>query len=253
MYLLGERLYDPAVGRFVGRDSAAFLDPSAPGGLNLYAYCHNDPIGYADHTGHFPILLGLLFLGFGIGAAIGAGASVVTQGLTNGWENINGWQVLLDSVIGGISGMLSFSGIGALGMALASGALGFVGSVGGDLIASNGNWSKINWGKAAAMGGINFFLGYCAGAGVQNRKEIGETLAKVSASYRAILDATKRGIESGTQNAWNVYGGRLMTDIALAMPSIISGRMFKATSTMATTAIAMTLFNWGADFYFDWW
>ena len=53
-------------------------------------------------------------------------------------------QVLLDGTIDGISGLIVFSGIGAIGSAIISGVLGFVGSVGGDLIKSKGNFSKVN-------------------------------------------------------------------------------------------------------------
>ncbi|MCR5514525.1 MAG: hypothetical protein K6F36_03710 [Bacilli bacterium] len=45
---------------------------------------------------------------------------------------------------------------------------------------------------------------------------------------------------------------RFLADVLTLMPSIIAGRMFLATSTMASTAFALTMFNWGADIYFDW-
>ena len=105
-----------------------------------------------------------MLIGALIGGIIGAGASVISQGITNGWDKINGWQVLLDGTIGAASGLLSATGIGTVGAALISGGLGFVGSVGCDLISSNGNWSSINWAKAAIMGAVNVGLGAWAGA-----------------------------------------------------------------------------------------
>lgn len=93
---------------------------------------------YTDPSGKFAI--SLLVVGFIVGALVGATASVVSQRITNGWDNINGWQVALDGTIGGISGLMVFTGIGALGSAFISGGLGFIGSVGGDLITSNGDW-----------------------------------------------------------------------------------------------------------------
>ena len=253
LYWLGSRYYDPKMRRFLTPDSPDCLDPESASGLDPYAYCCNNPVTYADPSGHFPVALGLLLLGFGIGAGIGAGASVITQGLTKGWGNINGWQVLFDAAIGGLSGAVSFSGFGTFASSLTLAGLGFAGSVGGDLITNNGDWSKVNWAKAGTMAGINLLLGFAAGPGVLNKRRIGEALAKVSVSYRAVLTAAKHGLESASRNTWNLYGGRLMTDIALAVPAIISGRMFNATSVMASTAVAMTLFNWGADSYFDWW
>jgi hypothetical protein len=127
-----------------------------------------------DPSGNFAI--SLLFIGFVIGALVGSTASVVSQGITNGWDSINGWQVALDGSIGGISGLLAFSGIGALGSAFISGGLGFIGSVGGDLVSSNGDWNQVNWVKAGIMTVVNFGLGY--GAGAQNSKGIGKDLWK---------------------------------------------------------------------------
>ena len=79
-------------------------------------------------------------------------------------------QVLLDGTIDGISGLIVFSGIWTIGSAIISGVLGFVGSVGGDLIKSKGNFSKVNWNKAVVMTAMNFALGF--GSGVQNSKAI---------------------------------------------------------------------------------
>ena len=61
-----------------------------------------------------------------------------------------------------ISGLLAATGIGMWGAAIVSGGLGFVGSVGGDLIESNGDWSSVNWGKAVVLGIVNFWT-WCMG------------------------------------------------------------------------------------------
>jgi RHS repeat-associated protein len=42
----GARDYDPAIGRWTTKDRSRFR-----GGLNLYAYCGNDPINWIDITG----------------------------------------------------------------------------------------------------------------------------------------------------------------------------------------------------------
>ena len=31
----------------------AYLDPDTPNGLNLYAYCNNDPVNFSDPSGHW--------------------------------------------------------------------------------------------------------------------------------------------------------------------------------------------------------
>ena len=43
------------LGRFISPDSVDYLDPASINGLNLYAYCGNDPVNNVDPTGHFAI------------------------------------------------------------------------------------------------------------------------------------------------------------------------------------------------------
>ena len=49
---LRARYYDPSIGRFISRDSFAGSN-NDPLSLNLYTYCHNNPILGTDPTGHF--------------------------------------------------------------------------------------------------------------------------------------------------------------------------------------------------------
>ena len=44
LYLLTTRYYDPKIGRFITTDDISYLDPESIGGLNLYAYCLNNPV-----------------------------------------------------------------------------------------------------------------------------------------------------------------------------------------------------------------
>ncbi len=48
---LRARYYDPSIGRFISRDSFAGKNED-PLSLNLYTYCHNNPIYFYDPTGH---------------------------------------------------------------------------------------------------------------------------------------------------------------------------------------------------------
>lgn len=50
-YYLKSRYYDPAVGRFINIDSIEYADPETINGLNLYAYCGNNPVMYIDPDG----------------------------------------------------------------------------------------------------------------------------------------------------------------------------------------------------------
>ncbi|MCL1975524.1 MAG: RHS repeat-associated core domain-containing protein, partial [Firmicutes bacterium] len=52
-YYLRARYYQPFTGRFLTEDSLAYVDPDDPLSLNLYTYCHNNPIRFIDPSGHF--------------------------------------------------------------------------------------------------------------------------------------------------------------------------------------------------------
>ena len=54
LYYLKSRYYDPEVGRFITIDDISYLAPDIINGLNLYAYCGNNPIAYIDSTGNSP-------------------------------------------------------------------------------------------------------------------------------------------------------------------------------------------------------
>ena len=53
LYYLKARYYDPDVGRFISMDDIAYLNPEAINGLNLYAYCGNNPVMSIDPSGHW--------------------------------------------------------------------------------------------------------------------------------------------------------------------------------------------------------
>ena len=45
------RYYDPETCRFISQDSIDYADPETINGLNLYAYCGNNPVMRADYAG----------------------------------------------------------------------------------------------------------------------------------------------------------------------------------------------------------
>jgi RHS repeat-associated protein len=52
LYYLQTRYYDPETGRFLNSDAIEYLAPEQLGGLNLYAYCGNNPVMLYDPMGH---------------------------------------------------------------------------------------------------------------------------------------------------------------------------------------------------------
>ena len=51
LYYLQTRYYDPETGRFLNMDDLSYADPQTIHGLNLYAYCANDPVNFVDPYG----------------------------------------------------------------------------------------------------------------------------------------------------------------------------------------------------------
>lgn len=51
LYFLKSRYYDPEVGRFINMDSIEYADPESVNGINLYAYCGDNPVMGYDPDG----------------------------------------------------------------------------------------------------------------------------------------------------------------------------------------------------------
>ena len=51
LYYLNSRYYDPEIGRFINADNLSNLTPDTLNGLNLYAYCINNPVLFIDENG----------------------------------------------------------------------------------------------------------------------------------------------------------------------------------------------------------
>ncbi len=144
LYYLKTRYYDPETGRFITIDDISYLDPETINGLNLYAYCGNNPVMNVDPTGTWDweafwnliagiaivvtvavisvATAGLAAAAFGVagtamasammaGAAVGSlalgAASIGSQLIVNGYGNINLGTVAIDSIVGGVTGMLT--------------------------------------------------------------------------------------------------------------------------------------------------
>ena len=139
LYYLNARYYNPQWCRFISPDDTAYLDPESVNGLNLYCYCNNDPVNYADPSGHlaFWIITAL------IGAAVGVGITAAVDFIPDKeWDLHWGWYVGA-----GIAGALIGAGIG---MAISYSATGTLTASFTDIrfayalkAAQNGDYSKL--------------------------------------------------------------------------------------------------------------
>lgn len=106
-YYARARMYDPAVGRFTSRDPAGLAE-----GTNPYLYAGNSPVTYRDAGGEF--------LQFLVGAVVGAGVDLGTQGLmvalgvqdSIDWRSV-GASAAMGAVSGGASALIRAVGVGS--------------------------------------------------------------------------------------------------------------------------------------------
>ena len=71
LYWVSSRYYSPELCRWISPDSIEYLDSQSINGLNLYAYCGNDPINKYDPSGHFPwLILAAVMLSTPVGGTI---------------------------------------------------------------------------------------------------------------------------------------------------------------------------------------
>ncbi len=148
MYYLNARYYSPEWCRFISPDDTSYLDPDSVNGLNLYCYCNNDPVNYADPGGHMAFFiataiccavigLGLAaysdyaaddiwfngsvgtYIGYALcGAGIGAALGLAAASLLAGTFVANCTQVYVG--LQGLAWALMLGGPGAAGLYMAN-------------------------------------------------------------------------------------------------------------------------------------
>ena len=150
LYYLKSRYYDPEVGRFITIDDLSYLDPETINGLNLYAYCGNNPVMRTDSQGtnwwtdFWNGVVGSIFkVAIGIITIVGLGvASIFTGGAVA--------AIFAGAFVGALTSGLSSSVIAlATGQSLSEFASGFLSSV-------------VIGGITGAIGGIGATTGFAA-------------------------------------------------------------------------------------------
>lgn len=151
LYYCQTRYYDPEIGRWLSIDHIAYLDSGSIGGLNLYAYCGNNPVMYIDRDGTFPVLIiiGSILLGGLISGAF----AVASESDSNNYLGafVGGF---INGTIGtaGLAAALATGGLAGFGIAFGSG---FLGGAIGDLTNQLISYRNIDLTKSLIAGGIS--------------------------------------------------------------------------------------------------
>ena len=167
LYYLQSRYYDPALGRFISPDSISYLEPESVIGLNLYAYCGDNPVMYVDPTGHswesFWNGVGNWFqdnwVKLAVGAAFvvaGAAVTFFTAGMGTAGLLAAGGALLASAKVVGISMAVS-AGIGAVVGGITGGWEGALQGFSNGL-ADGFMWGGIFAGSAQILGGASKLL-----------------------------------------------------------------------------------------------
>lgn len=256
LYYLKTRYYDPEVGRFMTIDGIEYLDPETINGLNLYAYCGNNPVMRVDENGNawWHWLLGAVavvvlvavvvasaivtggasLVAMGVGFAIGATASVVSQGVTNVingngfFDNINIGTVLIGGLAGaafagaafvpGLGGLAGAFGIGlAANVATSSieqksiGEILFNGLVGGLAAGLAFGFGQFLSNAVYSSNGFTFTTFFDA-ARVDGANLLRATLTGFASSWYKFLPNLAPGISRAILNMIGKRGGNLFND-----------------------------------------
>lgn len=166
----------------------AYLEPNSVNGLNLYAYCGNDPVDYSDASGHMPewlsttlkiaggvaiiagCVVGSIFTGGALsvvlaGAAIGAIAGGIGAGISTAVSggNIHDFAnaFLMGTATGAISGAVAASPLGVGAQMAINAALGAANYMGVQLLSGG----RITLGGLLVNIGIGAVCGWIGQSG----------------------------------------------------------------------------------------
>ncbi len=149
LYYLNSRYYDPEIGRFINADDISILDTTKEviNGLNLYAYCFDDPINASDENGNIPNWLKWLIGGIFI--VVGVIVSVATAGAGTPFLAALGSALLNTAIQVGISMAVS---VGVAGIINVANNKNFFDNI-GNTLADGFMWGGIFVGSAQILSG----------------------------------------------------------------------------------------------------
>ena len=230
LYFLKTRYYDPEIGRFITIDDISYIDPETINGLNLYAYCGNNPVMDIDPTGQIAFLIGLLItvVACTLIGGVAGGISAAANGEDIGKGIGNGLLVgfLFGLSISAIATGVGVCAAGSLGAAVTIGiGVGSAVTLGLDLNnqLQSGGFGSLNtlsmvhsWGIGAVVGGLAGATSYAFGQVAAYYGEMfGLALSGKSVIASVVSKATLMELGKLIGGAAGSYiGGKLINDAA---------------------------------------
>ena len=229
LYYCNTRYYSPEIGRWISIDDVDYLDPESVSGLNLYCYCMNDPINYADPSGHFVITLFAVSCAAVIGAIIGAVSGAVYGGIT---AAANGQNVWAGIGFGALTGGFMGAGAGVASLFIAPVLVGegvmVATATGAGFVMGN----ALSAGAALAIGtGIAFGSGAIGGAASDMLTQVANT-GKVSDWNSVGVSA----LQWGLINTAGAFLGSVGGPLSNLETALVSGVFGNVTGGIGLTA-----------------
>ena len=193
-YYCNARYYNPEWCRWISPDSIEYLDPSSINGLNLYAYCGNNPVMYSDPSGHMPEWAMWL-----VGGVLLAGSIALT---------IATWGAASGTILASVKAIA----IGATISGITSAA---IGTVAGGISYENGvaSWDWSGAAEGFMWGSITGVISGAAGSALSN---VGSGLAAYGKlgklGYAGIQGLINSGIAGGLTAGQGLITGSFSLD-----------------------------------------
>lgn len=240
LYYLQTRYYDPEIGRFLNMDDISYADPEQFHGLNLYAYCGNNPVNYVDPTGHFVLALVLGLVG---SFAVGFGISAVSQGVQYGWQNISWGQSVVDGLFSVASTVFSLSGLGFMASLALNVAMGY----GQYVVDSAFHGEALTWEGSLFTIATSAVTGAFGGAGATNAKTLARGMSgRAEIGMKALITTiNKYGINSAAfKNVMNLYGKAIKASVQSTIrKQFVRGILINA-GGLSAQALIQGLMQW---------
>ncbi len=210
LYYLNTRYYDPEVGRFISQDDVSYLDPEHINGLNLFAYCGNNPVMNVDPSGRsLTAFIVLLIVGVVIGTVSGSVFGGLSEVATSGNFMDGFWGGLANGFISTVGLALGIAASIFLTPAAGIAIAGFFGAVGGlvggmitEGIKNDWDANRFDWGGimlSAVTGAVSNVLSCAIG---------GYLIKDAGIVFKSFLDAFVKNlaISSFTYVSWVMIG-----------------------------------------------